>query len=177
MISGVILSLVLIIAAWTDWRWRLIHNSLTYPAILCGLAWNSLGSYGMEYLPFVQGAAWATPQLLGCIGLPASILGGTICFVLMLSVYMTGGAGGGDVKLATVIGVYLGIPAGLIVLMLAFIVAAGWVLCASIYRSGWRGWLGWRSPDTPAETLPLGVFCAVAFGLYLCYPAERWVQL
>ena len=139
MISGVILSLVLIIAAWTDWRWRLIHNSLTYPAILCGLAWNSLGSYGVEYLPSVQGAAWATPQLLGCIGLPASILGGTICFVLMLSVYMTGGAGGGDVKLATVIGVYLGIPAGLIVLMLAFVVAAGWVLCASIYRSGWRG--------------------------------------
>jgi Flp pilus assembly protein protease CpaA len=150
---------------------------VTYSAILVGLVWNGVGTFAGLMPNTSLWGHFSVTDSLGFIGLPASLFGGGVTFLLMLMAYSTGSAGGGDVKLAGVLGVFLGVPAALIVLMLSFVIAAGWVLLLTVYQGGWREVLWWRSPQVRKVSLPLGVFYALAFLLFVFYPTNVWVQL
>ena len=79
---------VIAIAAYTDWRWRLIKNSLTLPAIALGLILNLLGS--------------------GWSGFVSGLLGLAAGFGLMMIPFVLGQMGGGDVKLLAALGSLVG---------------------------------------------------------------------
>lgn len=78
----------LVVACYTDARWRLIRNWLTLPLMAGGLLWH----------------AWQE----GWTGLGTALLGGAIAF----SAGFVGGpgAGGGDLKLLLAVGTWLGSP-------------------------------------------------------------------
>lgn len=108
-----ILATILITAAGTDMRMRLIPNRLTIPAIAFALAWS---------------AAVRVPHLTSSL-LGLTIAGGLFLVIALLS---RGGMGGGDVKLAAAVGAFLGLQYSLLGLFLAFIFGAlvGLVLMA-----------------------------------------------
>lgn len=82
---------VLAVATYTDFRFRIITNTLTLPAILVGLL--------LQYL----GAGW-TGLLGGVLGMGAGA-------GLMLIPFVFGQMGGGDVKLMAALGALLGAAA------------------------------------------------------------------
>jgi len=90
------------------------------------------------------------------------ICGGLLLFVAVVS---RGGMGGGDVKLAAVIGFLLGWPQGLIALFFAFL--AGSLI---------GGVMLWRRRVKPKEPVPFGPFLAVGSILAAFYadPIIRW---
>lgn len=108
-----VLAVILITAAGTDVRQRLIPNRLTVPAIAFALAWS---------------AAVRVPHLTSSL-LGLAIAGGLFLVIALLS---RGGMGGGDVKLAAAVGAFLGLRYSLLGLFLAFIFGAvvGLVLMA-----------------------------------------------
>ena len=79
---------VIAIATYTDWRWRLIKNMLTVPAVVLGLLLHFLGS--------------------GWSGLTFALLGLAVGFGLMMIPFVFGQMGGGDVKLMAALGSLLG---------------------------------------------------------------------
>lgn len=100
-----VLATILITAAGTDMKLRLIPNRLTIPAIAFALAWS---------------AAVRVPQLTSSL-LGLAIAGGLFLVIALLS---RGGMGGGDVKLAAAVGAFLGLKYSLLGLFLAFIFGA-----------------------------------------------------
>lgn len=70
--------------AWTDWKHRMIYNHITYPAVLAGLV-----------------SSIATGQY-------ANIRGSLIIFAVYLLFFLTGKMGGGDLKLAVALSLFLG---------------------------------------------------------------------
>jgi leader peptidase (prepilin peptidase)/N-methyltransferase len=122
----------------TDLRWRLVPDRVLAVALALALP-----------LCLLDDAA----------GLPARLLAGAGAgaFLLAAAVLRPDGMGLGDVKLAAVLGVYLG-PAVLGALLVAFLAgsAAGLVLFA---RHGWAA----RSRTIPfAPFLALGAIAAIA---------------
>lgn len=105
-LTGMMLSSVLIVAAFTDIDEGIIPNALTYPAFLAALV-----------------LAWFTP-----LTITDALLGGLGFFALMLAVAMIsrGGMGGGDVKLAAVIGACIGPAGAFMVLILASLAGGVW---------------------------------------------------
>jgi leader peptidase (prepilin peptidase)/N-methyltransferase len=99
-----ILLTALSVAAWTDATRRVISNSVTYPALI--------------------GCLGASAAVDGWDGFNTSLLGGLVCGGLMLGCYLCVELGGGDVKLAAVIGAALGWSAGLYVLLWTFTLVA-----------------------------------------------------
>ncbi len=84
-----VISVVLIVVAvYTDIRWRLIKNSITLPAIVIGLLLNILGS--------------------GWQGLLHSLIGFWVGAGLMMIPFLFGQMGGGDIKLMAALGTLLG---------------------------------------------------------------------
>ena len=80
--------IVTLISVYTDWRWRKIKNSVTYPAIALGLVLHTLINGG-------TGLVFALAGLLLGIG-------------LMLIPFIFGQLGAGDVKLMGALGSLLG---------------------------------------------------------------------
>lgn len=101
-----VLVAVLAIAVYTDWRWRRIYNWLTLPALLIGLVLSLI--------------------FAGTQGLLMSLAGAGTAFVVFLLLFVFGGMGGGDLKLMTAIGAWLGFP--LILIDMAYVAIAGGVL-------------------------------------------------
>lgn len=101
-----VLVAVLAIAVYTDWRWRRIYNWLTLPALLVGLVLSLV--------------------FAGTQGLLMSLAGAGCAFVVFLLLFVFGGMGGGDLKLMTAIGAWLGFP--LILIDMAYVAIAGGVL-------------------------------------------------
>ena len=87
IIAFVLLSVVLVTAGVTDWRWGKVHNWLTYPAMAVGLIYWA-----------VAGLAGAPVGVLAAIG---GLLAGLVPFAL---IFAGGGLGGGDVKLMGSVG-------------------------------------------------------------------------
>jgi len=104
------------------------------------------------------------------LGVLSALLGGAIGFGLMLAPYLIsrGGMGGGDVKLAGLIGLAIGFPHVLIALLMA-IIAAG-VLAIALIVSRRR---------TRKQTIPFGPFLAAAAMLTLVWghPIADWVSV
>jgi prepilin peptidase CpaA len=151
MLTVALLSLFLIVASFTDIRWRKIFNWTTYPGTL--LAWG-LNAAGTVLLRL----GWANPadlERLGYIGLGPSLLGFVLCGGLLVLCYVFFDIGGGDVKLLAMVGAYLGPEKGLEALLwtlvlggcLALIVAiwhfGAWKLVRHLVVAFWH-WIRWR---------------------------------
>lgn len=86
--------------AWFDLRERRVPNALTMSGLALALLLGALGGWG---------------------GLGAAAAGAGIAFLLALPVFLAGGLGGGDVKLVTAMGAFLGphkLPIALLVIVL-----------------------------------------------------------
>ncbi len=90
------------------------------------------------------------------VGLSALGAGGFFFLVALLS---RGGMGGGDVKLAAMMGAFLGWPAIAVALMLAFFLGAGAGLLLIVFRRGTR-----KTPIPFGPALAAGAIVAVLAG-------------
>ncbi len=84
---GGLLAAAAVAAVWFDLRERRIPNALTVGALLAALLVR-------------------VPEGLGAVG--SGLLGAAIGFILFLPLFLVGGLGGGDVKLMTAFGAFLG---------------------------------------------------------------------
>jgi prepilin peptidase CpaA len=158
-----------------------VPNRLTYPAFLLacslGVAVSTLG----EWLPV------SALQTLGAIGLPECLVGAAACFAVMLVIWSLAGRGGGDVKLATAVGAFVGLRPGLQIIVLTHVFAA---VSAFVWLSVQCGLLrtvsillrqigqlllpNWVCPARPEEQslmgrpIPLAAFLAIACIVTLC---------
>jgi len=100
--------------AWIDWRKRRIPNGLLLLALVPCLVMLAVTA---------EGPLGAGPQ--------QSLLGAIVATVLFLPGFVTKLCGGGDVKLAACCGALLGMPATLVMMLIASLllgVASLWVL-------------------------------------------------
>jgi Flp pilus assembly protein protease CpaA len=116
------------IAAWTDTKRAKIPNVLTVTMLVLGLIANAvrggwLGGLGRPLWVWETGVVW-----LGILdGLTLALVGATVAFVLMFILWIMGTCGGGDVKLMTAIGAWLGLSGFLFVWLATAIVLLVWV--------------------------------------------------
>lgn len=103
IIFGSIFVLFLLVIGFLDFKTYIIPNKLVFPLIILGIIYQLL--FGN------------VPGLL--LGFSVSFLIGFICFVL-------GGMGGGDVKLMTAIGVWLGFESFITITLAASIFGLIW---------------------------------------------------
>jgi len=131
---------LLIVATFTDLEHMLIPNRL----ILAGLAGGAV-------------FALLVPQP----GLVSALAGAAACggLLLLLAVASRGGMGGGDVKLAAVIGLFLGLPLGLLALFVASLLGS---VAGLALRCG--GALGRGEPIPFGPFLALGAAVALFWG-------------
>lgn len=132
MVVTVLLFGLLLVATCTDVRWRKIYNWTTYPGMLlaialsltCGLAGRAVTADATD--------AW------GVVPLSDSLLGLLACGGAMLVCYVLfpGGVGGGDIKLLAMVGAFLGVMAGLEVMLWTFVLAACMALIVLVWRYG-----------------------------------------
>ncbi len=92
------------------------------------------------------------------------VAGGLVAFAIFFSVYLVTRKklGGGDIKLATLIGIISGLPGALIALGTGLVLA---VISVVIFRKV-RGYA--------LSEFPLGPYLAVATVVYLCFISPRF---
>jgi len=195
-ISGLLLLVVLIVTSFSDLRWRVIKNQATYPAIVAGLILN----ISVSLLPWRLSTSDCVSVILGGIGISQSALGGVLCFAGMCIQFMVFGTGAGDVKLVTVVGVYLGWYSGLEIWLCAMILSSIFAIFLVVYRFGLAGVLTFvllnlsqrcqpvTTPSTDAEgtigaqlkkRLPLAPFfflsCGIVMAVTVLLPGETFI--
>jgi Flp pilus assembly protein protease CpaA len=116
-----VLLLIVAVCAATDLKCGKIYNAVTYPAMLWALAINAGAS--------LLSSPWLDA---GAVGLSSSVLGGLLCFGLMIASFLTAGGGGGDVKLATAIGLLLGPERGLMAIVYTYLAAGAFALVYAV---------------------------------------------
>jgi len=129
--SFVLLFIALSYSVGTDLKRGKILNAVTYPTMALAIGLNA-------YASLVDQAGLPVDTMTfhaGTVGLVRSLLGGLTCFVLMFVSFLTAGGGGGDVKIATVIGLIVGPYVGVLALAYSYI-AAGVYLFA--FFAVWR---------------------------------------
>ena len=105
-------TIMALISAYTDLKYRKILNVVVYPAFLAGMALASVDAYILtKNHPDIE---WWLP-LAKCFG------GAFFGFFIFLTTFLLNGAGGGDVKLLTAGGALLGFPMILYVMMYALL--------------------------------------------------------
>lgn len=122
----VVLLLLCLIAGYTDLRWHKIPNRLTYSATVAAVVLNIVASL----VPSPLSEEW------GLIGWEASLTGALFCFGVMLVVLLFFGIGGGDLKLLTMVGAFLGPSQGLEVLLWSAVLGAGVAVALLVWRVG-----------------------------------------
>jgi prepilin peptidase CpaA len=133
MFAMLILIVLVLIAAVTDATRHRIYNWTTYPGIAAGVALAFAGA-AWEQLAPNSAAAWQ--PMVGWIPLSDALLGFAACGALMLPCFVFFGAGGGDVKLLTMIGTLIGLQKGLEVLLWTFLLAGCIGLIVLIWKLG-----------------------------------------
>ena len=103
-----------VIAGWTDWRTRRIPNWLTVPALVLGIAANSLA--------------------LGWYGAKEALLGAGLGLGLLLPFVLIRSLGGGDWKLVGALGAFLGPPRLIAVLVATILVAGAMALVLVVWK-------------------------------------------
>jgi len=116
LIAGTVFGLMLLAVFVIDLDHQIVPNAITYPGLALGLL-------------FAIPQGRAGPSLLAAAAAGA--------FFLLIAIVSRGGMGGGDIKLAAMMGAFLGWPAIAVALLLAFAVgaAAGLLLMATGRRS------------------------------------------
>jgi prepilin peptidase CpaA len=162
------LSLIVLTAAITDLKWRRIPNWLTIPALPVGLIAQTVYGEG-----FLQG-------LLGALG----------GFAALFALFAVGAGGGGDVKLFTVVGSFVGfhnlgivfvlvaISGGVAAVIVAMRAGAltrvlknSLMIVASVGRGRWAEFRERSDMNQPgALRVAYGVVIAVGSLLFLWYP-------
>lgn len=146
-------SAVFIVLLITDIEQMLLPNIITYPAVIIALAIALLLTL-FNYVP-----GWAfTFSATGFWGLLNnyllnSVLGGATGFILLLIVAMIfrGGMGGGDIKLAGLMGLVMGFPLILVALFLG--IMGGGLIAAFLLIARLK---------SRKETMPFGPFLCLA---------------
>jgi len=133
----VVLAVVLSITVYTELTEKRIPNKVTLPAMLLGLAFCLLP----DGLHFSQAA-----------------VGFAIGFGCFFLVYMFGGMGGGDVKLMGVVGLYLGYP--MVVPVLIYIGFIGAVMAVVMLI-----WAGAKKKAKDGTKVPVSIPYGVAIAL------------
>ena len=95
------------IAVRVDLRSRRVPNWLTGPVLLCGLLWGTACALG----------AVTSPTAAATRGIGDSLLGALVASLPFLILWLGVGTGAGDAKLMMAIGAWLGMTAGLLVLL------------------------------------------------------------
>ncbi len=139
-----VLTFALVVVFFTDLEWTVVPNAITYPGIVVGIL-----------LSAASGSL--VPSLLAAAGAGAVFL-----LIAMLS---RGGMGGGDIKLAAMIGAFLGSPAVIVALFLAVAIGAagGLILIALRLR-------------TRKDTMPFGPALAAGamIAVFASHGILRW---
>jgi leader peptidase (prepilin peptidase)/N-methyltransferase len=113
---------VLTCAVWSDLSERRIPNQLN----VCGAVIALLFACSNGFIAFDEPLDVPLPWIagFGSVGLTAALVGGAVCFTATLILWCLRAVGGGDVKLAFVIGAFLGWQDGLSVLLWSQLLAA-----------------------------------------------------
>ena len=116
-------------------------------------------------------AAVLLSLLLPGVSLLRALIGGILGLVLIFGIYLAGrkGLGGGNVKLAGLIGLAAGFPAVIPSLLLAFL--GGGI--SALIRLGWRGKQG-KNPVPFGPFLALGALAGLLWGTQM---VEIWMNL
>ena len=141
-----------------------------HPRSLCGAAFSAVLIW-LSYLDIRDGMLYdcitipfavfgLVPALAEMIPLWEALIGGTLCGVLFYCLYIVahGGLGGGDIKLAAALGVWLGWEAAVIAVWIAFML--GGIAAAFLLITGRKG---------RRDGIPFGPFLAV--GGYIAFVA------
>ena len=130
--------LVLFVAAYTDIRHRRIPNLLTYVGIAIALStaivfdWHGIKEPSLfqpvstvtTFLPMEPMPINREPEFeMRSLETYQAISGATGCFAVVLLIYMAGGIGGGDVKLAAFVGAATGLETGMLILCISHLLA------------------------------------------------------
>lgn len=131
--------IVVMVAAYTDLRSRRIPNWLVLPFLLAGIV---VSPFRSEWRGGHGGFGWHG-FAAGFHGLGQSFAGLSLGFLLYGALYWMGGMGGGDVKLCTAIGAWIG-PAQLIFALVIAGVAGGimvlcWAACSGFLKELFSG--------------------------------------
>ena len=141
--SGAVFAAVLIWLSYLDIRDGLLYDAITVPFVVFGFV----------------------PVLVGQISLQDVLFGGTLCGVLFYCLYIVshGGLGGGDVKLAFALGIWLGWEAAVIAVWIAFML--GGIAAVFLLITGRK-----RRRDG----IPFGPFLAVGGYIGFVAGTELW---
>ena len=147
LLSFAVLIVVLTATAYTEITAKRIPNAMTVPALLLGLVFGLLPA-----------------------GLPigSAVVGFLLGFCTFFVVYMFGGMGGGDVKLMGVVGILLGYPLIIPVLIYTGFIGAVMAIVMMIWKRPDKAETdGEEGDDAEPEpmTIPYGV--AIALGTIL----------
>jgi leader peptidase (prepilin peptidase) / N-methyltransferase len=102
-VAGAVFALILLAVFFIDLEHQIVPNRITYPGLIVGLLFA-----------LMQGRL--LPSVLAAFGAGA--------FFFLVAVVSRGGMGGGDIKLAAVMGAFLGWPGIAVALFVAFTVGA-----------------------------------------------------
>ena len=144
---------------------RSLFGSL-FSAVLLWLSYLDLRD-GMLYdvitLPFA--VLGFVPVLAGLLSLREALIGGTLCGVLFYCLYIAArdGLGGGDVKLAAALGVWLGWESALIAVWIAFML--GGIAALFLLATGRK---------KRRDGIPFGPFLAVGGYVAFVAGAQIW---
>ena len=138
-----LVTVLLIWAAWIDGRELRVPNWLTFPMVLSGLLWHTLGTAGVT-----AGEGF----LFGFLGCAAGLM-------TLLPLRNVGGMGAGDVKLMAGTGAWLGWELTLYAFAFTVIVGAAMAVAMVVWRGDVRKhafqmlaiWGEWVSIRKPAE--------------------------
>lgn len=129
-VSGWIMLVTLVAASAVDVRTRRIPNKYTYPAVVWLLLLACLG----EYVGAARLGLGETP--LAAAAFFESFAGALVCFTAMFFVFLCGAGGGGDVKLAAVLGACLGPTNGLVAIAVTHVAAGAVGLAWGVWSLG-----------------------------------------
>lgn len=161
-LSGLIVVSTLLIAAFTDAIWNKIYNWTTYPPLLWGLVilvatnvippGSARSAWFDDYIEFFLSPPTAFHGLLGMF----------VCFFTLLGIHSFSGCGAGDVKIAAVIGLFLGMQRGILAIAYTYVFAGFlsivWILLRHGFHLGLAEILieamGWRKQSTSHSNEP-----------------------
>ncbi len=119
-LTSLILVLLLGVSTMTDLSQKKIYNWATYSALGWAVAINAV----------------AESTGVGVIGLQDSLFGAAVCGGFVLVAYTLARGGAGDVKLATAIGVLLGVDQGLLAVSASYMLAGAAILLWTAWTIG-----------------------------------------
>ncbi|MDB2686150.1 A24 family peptidase [Mariniblastus sp.] len=155
MAETLIAAPILLVASWTDIRFRRIPNCVSYTAIV--VAFLSAAHSDLLTTEVVENNAGALANTLDAV---TGLLG---CFSILLITYSVGGLGGGDVKIGTFLGAATGLETGISILCISHLLAGAFALICIA---------GSRQPSASPKGIPMAVFyflgtLFVALGVWL----------